>query len=414
MSKQLPKRVVSFKLEKHPTAERLAHLRSQGIENIDDLDRVTADAVPEDEAEALSATLPKDEVTAHLTEAIDVSESRSHNNQPLKKKFASMVVATDIDPVVESNSDQAILITNDPLIDPASDLKDIPADNQIVAQDAVSLLTPDASLSTIPASNPVSASPLLASKGEPASHYLPNISNTTDIALLVSQSHSSSAELVYQLLKTLAEKKGRSTIRISTKELLAQIPVKSHVTIRKAIDELLVKQSLEIVAANQGKIAPLYRIILPDEIIARRQAQDLVIDEDTRFAYQAGVRIWPPSESHVNTSYPSHDLPITTNILDKPVINPQTSHYLAALTPICQQLGVEISGESVAQLAAYPLPHTIIGICEQVAQHKGATGKLSLADCLTAINQHYQQMRALPESILTQVAYDRFAKLVKN
>ena len=236
---------------------------------------------------------------------------------------------------------------------------------------------------------------------------------------LITNGHSPSAQLIYDLIAEICRERDRETVRIGTKDLLARTPIRSHVTVRKAIDELMAKLSLEIVEANQGKIPPLYRVkALKDILRARKQAQ-LEIDEDTGFAFQKGLRIWPPAGREGDQSdrgTPGHTASHTASVTatKTEAINDKIAPPGLDLSAICGQLDVEIDSASTKKLAVYPQAHVIIGICRTVAaaRKKGGKKALTLADRVAAIAAHYEAMKAMPEAILAQVAYDSFARLV--
>ncbi|MFY9227521.1 MAG: hypothetical protein WAQ98_32920, partial [Blastocatellia bacterium] len=89
-----------------------------------------------------------------------------------------------------------------------------------------------------------------------------------------------------------------------------------------------------------------------------------------------------------------------------------SKELLIQLKPVCDKLLIEINDSSeLSILNNCPLPHIIIGICKTKKSQPSKT--LSLQDCLAEILAHYKTMNALPETILSQIAYDQFAALSK-
>lgn len=327
--KQLPKRVVPFKLEKHPTAERLERLRSQGIESVEDLERLGS---------ATNAPTPTPTSEATQTTVGGRAEKGTAKRREERPSAEATARATA----------QA----------PAGATEAVP---------------------------PIE-------KGEAKQ--------------LLRASHSPSAHVIYQLLGELAAKRGRDSVRVGTKELLAKTEIKSHVTIRKAIDELIVKRSIEIIEPNQGKIPPVYRVYDPVAILGARREAGIVIDEDTKFATCQGSRIWPAGEPLSVAPQGATPMP-TARATDRltPVANSRE------IRNICEQLDVRVDERGLEESLAYPLPHVIIGICRTVERRPA---RVTLSDCIAEIGRHYESMRAFPDSLLAQVAYENFARIVKR
>lgn len=414
--KQLPKRNVSFKLEKHPTAERLERLRAQGVETLDDLERLaekTIDANIKEPSNLVSAstTVAIDRSIASTTDDIKTVAIDSHIDNHIDKQ--KELISKEIDQnLITSFSTNSFTSEKTEEFVKATDID-----------------TPTAISSKIDSGINKGITSHIAS--HITSHIaipIVKIDTHTDLFNYIQQTHSSSAQIIYKLLNKLSNERARQTIRIGTKELLEKTKIKSHVTVRKAIDELVIKCSVEIVEANQGKIPPVYKLIALEEVLSKREEKAFIIDEDTKFLFQSGKKIWPNSSDQAINS--TIDLPIAsttmktifvptptptspTTSVDIIEIENQASRTLNKrvneIKGICRELGVEINDLSnLTELDSYPLSHIIIGICRKA--EKSAKNSLTVLDCLEEIREHFNQMNALPESILSKVAYDDFLK----
>jgi len=437
--KQLPKRTLSFKLEKHPTAERLENLRAQGIENLDDLDRLSNETTTINTAIATTTETPTAIPTAiSINEsqpspifvdpsvAIDGSKPSSTDDKP-NVGIADRTKTKEI-PKLSSKENPSFKSSKTSLIDNVYPIpKDIVnyIDSDIISHIDSSIDIPIVSPIDIPIPKPI-VTPIITPIE--TSTLTPD-----ELFSQVQETHSVSAQIIYQLMYELATGRSKQTLRIGTKELLEKTQIKSHVTIRKAIDELQIKCSLQIVEPNQGKIPPVYKLIPPEKIFSEREQKGLIIDEDTKFVFQANKRIWPNNgDKIIGEAIPLH----TTSAIDKPTSNHISKTTLTTtssntnpsieadptalttrineLTGICQQLGVIIADSPrLIQLTNYPISHIIIGICKKVEQVKDSV-PVTIVDCLPEISDHYQSMGALPESILAKVAYDYFLRLKEN
>lgn len=441
--KQLPKRNVSFKLEKHPTAERLDRLRAQGVETIDDLDRLsdessnsplvtTADPFFTDPSVATSRSNINHNID-QLAVAIDKQIENSIDSDLIiatNKEVTNQVRTELLDPKLNilDPSATSLTLTSDPspVVSFSNDLSNITSDaTSNIMSSAISSHTSSATFSDI--FNSTNSKNSTTSVATLAKKSLTN----TDLFNEVQNTHSSSAQVVYKVITKLSSEKGKQTIRIGTKELLEKTKIKSHVTIRKAIDELIIKCSLEMIEANQGKIPPVYKIVPLVDIFSRREENLLVIDEDTKFLFQSGKRIWPIGNdkdsnmditiSHNMARHTKNTTSSTTSNIEANTTISSTSistHILLnvkikEVTRICEILDVKIiESPELIELEEYPLSHIIIGICKTVEESE--VRNLTLLDCLEKIREHYKLMNALPESILAKVAYDYFLKVAKN
>ena len=438
--KPLPKRTLAFKLEKHPTAERLEALRAQGIENIEDLDSLVNTTTSPTDQTIVSPTVNLNNILLDQANvAIDGSKTSPITDpiniptQEVTISATNTAIANTInEPIVEwvkdltsVNIKEALLLETQKINTPASD---------IVTDIAIPTASNTANHIINHTNQTIATDTAIATNTSPVNQI--DLSDSSfssdsseDFFHKLQETHSVSAQVIYKLLTELISKRQRPIIRIGTKQLLEKTGIKSHVTVRKAIDELIIKLSLEIIEANQGKIPPVYKLITPEEVFYERAKANIIIDEDTKFAFQLGQRLWPiNNKTNIDTtsidtssltSIPivSHTGEyITSPIVEKSQLSkPLTSinkDLLTQLKPICDKLLIKINDSSkLSILNNYPLPHIIIGICKTKKSEPNKT--LSLLDCLEEIITHYQTMNALPETILSQVAYDQFATLSK-
>jgi hypothetical protein len=95
--------------------------------------------------------------------------------------------------------------------------------------------------------------------------------------------HTPSESQVYSVMYRETQSKGVGERYFGPKELMAKTGIRSDRTIRRAIDGLLEKLSIEIVTFRQGDpLGPLYRVYRPKEIERRRR--------------DAGIEIHPQSK----------------------------------------------------------------------------------------------------------------------
>ena len=429
--KPLPKRTLAFKLEKHPTAERLEALRSQGIENIEDLDLLTSPTTSAtDQAIATPLTNSNNILLVQTNVATDGSKTSPTSN--LINIPTQDPIASAIDKAIVNTSNEPINEVIEKLSSSANIKNDFSLETQKINDSAI-----DTSVTTsipIPShtSSNISQPTAIDTNIAINSSLIDQIESSFTLEELfykLQETHSASAQVIYKLLTDLISKRGRPIIRIGTKQLLEKTGIKSHVTVRKAIDELIVKLSLEIIEANQGKIPPVYKLITPEEVFYKRAKANITIDEDTKFAFQLGQRLWPlnnktnidttPIDISSITSIPtiSHTSEYTTSPTVKKSERLKDTTFLSKklliqLKPICDKLLIEINDSpELSILNNCPLPHIIIGICK--SRNLQTSKPLSLQDCLTEILEHYKTMNALPETILSQVAYDQFTALSK-
>lgn len=442
--KPLPKRTLAFKLEKHPTAERLEALRAQGIENIEDLDSlVNTTTSPTDQTIASPTANLNNILLDQANVAIDGSKTSPITypinipTQEVTISATNTAIANTInEPIVEwvkdlttVNIKEDLLLKTQKINTPVSDIV-----TGIATDIAIPTASNTASHIITHTNQTIATDTAIATNTSPVNQI--DLSDSSfssfsseDFFHKLQETHSVSAQVIYKLLTELISKRQRPIIRIGTKQLLEKTGIKSHVTVRKAIDELIIKLSLEIIEANQGKIPPVYKLITPEEVFYERAKANIIIDEDTKFAFQLGQRLWPinnktnidttPIDTLSLTSIPivSHtgEYIVNPTVEKSQLSKPLTSinkDLLTQLKPICDKLLIKINDSSkLSILNNYPLPHIIIGICKTKKSEPNKT--LSLLDCLEEIITHYQTMNALPETILSQVAYEQFATLSK-
>ncbi len=429
--KPLPKRTLAFKLEKHPTAERLEALRAQGIENIEDLDSFASTTTSAtDQTTASHITDSNNILLAQANVATDGSKTSTTIN-PVNILTQEAIASTTNQTTVEAINIPLNVVTED-LSQNANTKKGASLEIQktISLADNITSTIAIPTLSHTPSdiSQPIAANTDIVINSTPTNQTEPSFS-AEDLFYKLQETHSASAQVIYKLLTELVRQKARPVIRIGTKQLLEKTNIKSHVTVRKAIDELIVKLSLEIIEANQGKIPPVYKLISSEEVFYERAKAGISIDEDTKFAFQLGQRLWPTSSKasfdtttiDISSNTPIPIVSHTGEYITSPIVKKSqrskdstflSKELLIQLKPVCDKLLIEINDSSeLSILNNCPLPHIIIGICKTKKSQPSKT--LSLQDCLAEILAHYKTMNALPETILSQIAYDQFAALSK-
>ena len=107
--------------------------------------------------------------------------------------------------------------------------------------------------------------------------------------------HTSSEARVYSVMYRETISRGTNRQYFGTKRLMTLTGIRGDHTVRRAIDGLIQKMSIEIIDANYGNpIGPKYRIFLPKEIIERRKRSGIEIDTQTK-------KIISPVETPVET-----------------------------------------------------------------------------------------------------------------
>jgi len=95
--------------------------------------------------------------------------------------------------------------------------------------------------------------------------------------------HTSSEARVYSVMYRETISMGTNSQYIGIKRLMTLTGIRGDHTVRRAIDGLIQKMSIEIVDANYGNpIGPRYRVFSPKEIIERRKKSRIEIDPQTK------------------------------------------------------------------------------------------------------------------------------------
>jgi len=95
--------------------------------------------------------------------------------------------------------------------------------------------------------------------------------------------HTSSETRVYSTMYRETISKGTNTQYFGTKRLMTLTGIRGDHTVRRAIDGLIAKKSIEIIDPNYGNhIGPRYRIYSPKEIFERRKEAGIEIDPQTK------------------------------------------------------------------------------------------------------------------------------------
>lgn len=397
--------MVSFKLEKHPTAERLDRLRSQGIESVDDLERFDDQPKSKDLFSVSNNVGTDDTLTSHITALPAVFQV---NTSPLQHSS----------PQPEINDTASVLSV--PIVIPIANEKAVPI-----------LLPTDAT------TDKGTATPVAINEA-----YDNKVTLKEKGSLFLGL--STSAQSIYQLFQAAMQEKGRDQLRLGTKELLLKCDIKSHVTIRRAIDELIIKQVLEIIKPNQGKIPPLYRLIGNDEIEKRRRIKRLTIDEDTLFAYHKDERLWPPfgtmagdmtqaitTPTAISTAMPtviSKAIPVTNIIAEDISVATSDSNNIQLianrelnqatiddnkLNSIVQSLKIlEDQAEWQSKLSDYTTNQIVVGIL-MVYQNRDTkrAETLKISDCIKETKIYGKLLKYLPDEMVLMIVSQLIAQL---
>lgn len=108
--------------------------------------------------------------------------------------------------------------------------------------------------------------------------------------------HTSSEARVYSVMYRETISRGTNNQYFGTKRLMTLTGIRGDHTVRRAIDGLIQKMSVEIIDTNYGNpIGPKYRIFPPKEIIERRKRSGIEIDAQTK-------KILTPVETPVETA----------------------------------------------------------------------------------------------------------------
>lgn len=100
---------------------------------------------------------------------------------------------------------------------------------------------------------------------------------------LLDATHTASEKSVYSIMYRETISKGGRERHFGFKELSQKTGIRSDATIRRALDGLLAKLSVEIVAYQHGNpLGPRYRVYEPKEIVRRRREAGIEIDPQSK------------------------------------------------------------------------------------------------------------------------------------
>ena len=134
---------------------------------------------------------------------------------------------------------------------------------------------------------------------EPASPALPKAAipetpqaepENKDRQLYLDATHTASEQRIYSVMYRETVSKGQRERHFGFKELCAKTGIRSDRTIRRALDGLQEKLSVEIVSYFHGNpLGPRYRVYEPKEIIKRRKTAGIEIDPQSKHIIDTGV-----------------------------------------------------------------------------------------------------------------------------
>jgi len=160
--------------------------------------------------------------------------------------------------------------------------------------------------------------------------------------------HTSSEQIVYSYMYRQTISQNVRERHFGPKELLVATPIRSHVTIRKAIDGLINKLSIQIVKfVNGSPFGPRYRIYDPREIMNRRQKAGIQIDPVTKQIYSQD------SSANENLEDELHDVSTTTATPTiTPTTSPSTDPYNPYSDPVknCRGTPTKIGGVTPTEI----------------------------------------------------------------
>lgn len=177
--------------------------------------------------------------------------------------------------------------------------------------------------------------------------------------------HTSSEQLVYNYMYRETISRGIRERHFGPKELLKATPIRSHVTVRKAIDGLVEKLSIEIVSNVFGSpFGPRYRVYEPRDITRRRAAAGLQIDPVSKRIVASGdtptvtatvthmeMPTATPTEAATGRATATHTTPTATPI-DSVGATPSSSVGVTPPNSVGVILNREISSPDVSASAA--------------------------------------------------------------
>jgi hypothetical protein len=177
-----------------------------------------------------------------------------------------------------------------------------PAESATV-NDGTGVQTPVVTPVQTPVSTPVSTGVLLeasvqspsASSGFP----LPETrfeSENKDKQPYLDATHTASEQRIYSVMYRETLSKGQRDRHFGFKELCVKTGIRSDRTIRRALDGLQEKLSVEIISYFHGNpLGPRYRVYDPKEILKRRKAAGIEIDPQSKRIVDTGVGTGVPT-----------------------------------------------------------------------------------------------------------------------
>lgn len=204
--------------------------------------------------------------------------------------------------------------------------RETPQEDSAATATETPIATPTEAATTTPTVTQIPASkidaPSSPPRRAPQAAGVPVPDDTPRRSEALDATHTSSEQLVYNFMYRETISRGIRERHFGPKELLAATPIRSHVTVRKAIDGLIAKLSIEIVSNVFGSpFGPRYRIYEPREVARRRAAAGIYIDPGSK-------RIEPavtPTETPIDTT--------TVSTTDTPTVTATATPTTPTVTP---------------------------------------------------------------------------------
>jgi hypothetical protein len=154
--------------------------------------------------------------------------------------------------------------------------------SQILLPQESSTQSPTATPTNSPIHSPIH-SPTDNSKAGTPGKAPPNALEAPKRSQWLDATHTQSEQVIYNNMYRLTLSFGNAERHFTVPALQRLTGIRSHITVRKAIDGLLEKKSIAVVAYRNGDpVGPRYCVYTPAEIAQRRKAANIEIDTQTK------------------------------------------------------------------------------------------------------------------------------------